>query len=61
MGRRNPRISEGMREASCRSRKPHGGHTLGEIVAHEVPGAGLLTFTCATDPEGNILELQSWR
>ena len=39
----------------------HGGHPLGEIVSHEIPGAGLLTFTYATDPEGNILELQSWR
>ncbi len=38
----------------------HGGHALGAIISHEVPGAGLLTFTCATDPEGNILELQSW-
>ncbi len=31
------------------------------IVSHEVPGAGLLTFTYATDPEGNILELQRWK
>lgn len=39
----------------------HGGRALGEIVSHEVPGAGLLTFTYATDPEDNIIELQSWR
>lgn len=38
----------------------HGGHALGEVVSHEVPGAGLVTFTYAPDPEGNILELQSW-
>jgi hypothetical protein len=31
------------------------------IVSHAVPGAGLLTFAYATDPESNILELQSWR
>ncbi len=31
------------------------------IVSHEVPGAGLPTFACATDPEGNILELQRWK
>ena len=31
------------------------------IVSHEVPGAGLLTFTCAADLEGSILELQSRR
>lgn len=39
----------------------HGGHALGEVVSHKVPGAGLLTFTYATDSEGNILELQSWQ
>jgi predicted enzyme related to lactoylglutathione lyase len=39
----------------------HGGRTLGEVVSHQGPGAGLLTFTYAIDPEGNILELQSWR
>jgi len=39
----------------------HSGHALGEIVSHEVPGAGPLTFTYATDPEGNVIELQSWR
>ncbi len=30
------------------------------IVSHEVPGAGLPTFTGATGPASNILELQSW-
>ena len=38
----------------------HGGGTLGEIVIQEVPGAGILTFIYAADPEGNIIELQSW-
>ncbi len=38
----------------------HGGKSLGETVAREVPGAGRLTFVYATDPEGNILELQRW-
>ncbi|MBN1294630.1 MAG: VOC family protein [Candidatus Latescibacteria bacterium] len=38
----------------------HGGGAVGEIVSHEVKGAGLLTFVYATDPEGNIIELQSW-
>ena len=38
----------------------HGGGTLGEIVTQEIDGAGILTFVYAADPEGNIVELQSW-
>lgn len=38
-----------------------GGTELGEIVEKEVEGVGLLTFTYATDPEGNIIEIQSWK
>ena len=38
----------------------HGGRLLGEIVTREIPGAGLLTFAYAVDPEGNIIEIQSW-
>ncbi|APR82256.1 Hypothetical protein A7982_07605 [Minicystis rosea] len=37
-----------------------GGRALGEVVRVEVAGAGKLCFTYARDPEGNILELQSW-
>ena len=37
-----------------------GGARLGEVVTLEVPEAGTITFTYARDPEGNILELQSW-
>jgi len=32
---------------------------LGELVTHEIPGVGMLTFIYMTDPEGNILEIQS--
>ena len=39
----------------------HGGSKLGEITSSEVEGVGLLTFVYLTDPEGNIIELQSWR
>ena len=39
----------------------HGGGAVGEVVTHEVKGVGRLVFVYATDPEGNILELQSWR
>ncbi len=37
-----------------------GGGTVGEIVTVPVPGAGSVIFVYATDPEGNIVELQSW-
>jgi catechol 2,3-dioxygenase-like lactoylglutathione lyase family enzyme len=39
----------------------HGGHELGQVITQEIKGAGTITFTYATDPEGNILEIQSWR
>jgi len=38
----------------------YGGGSLGEITSHEVERVGRLTFVYATDPEGNILELQRW-
>ena len=38
----------------------NGGNKLGEITSSEVEGVGLLTFVYLTDPEGNIIELQSW-
>ncbi len=37
----------------------HGG-SPGEIVHHDVPGAGRLEFAYARDPEGNLIELQRW-
>ncbi len=37
-----------------------GGSALGEITERDIQGVGKLTFVYATDPEGNILELQSW-
>lgn len=38
----------------------NGGQVLGEIAKHELAGVGLLTFIYVTDPESNIIELQSW-
>lgn len=38
----------------------HGGSKVGEVVSAEVTGAGSLTFVYVADPEGNIIELQSW-
>ena len=39
----------------------HGGSRIGDITTSEVEGVGLLTFTYLADPEGNIIELQSWK
>lgn len=36
-----------------------GGHDLGKIVQVDVPGRGALHFVYMTDPEGNIIELQT--
>ena len=38
----------------------HGGGKVGDITTSEVKGVGKLTFVYVTDPEGNIIELQSW-
>jgi predicted enzyme related to lactoylglutathione lyase len=37
-----------------------GGGAIGEVVTTEVPNRGLLTEVYATDPEGNIIELQHY-
>lgn len=39
----------------------NGGSQLGDIVGQEIAGVGLLTFTYARDPEGNIIEIQNWQ
>ncbi len=39
----------------------HGGRKIGDIASSEVGGVGLLTFAYMADPEGNIIELLSWR
>jgi predicted enzyme related to lactoylglutathione lyase len=38
-----------------------GGGQMEKLVSKEIPGVGLLTFVYALDPEGNIIELQSWK
>jgi predicted enzyme related to lactoylglutathione lyase len=38
----------------------NGGSTIGDFTHKEVEGVGRLTFQYVTDPEGNIIELQSW-
>ena len=37
-----------------------GGSCVGEVVTVDVPNRGRLTEVYATDPEGNIIELQSY-
>ena len=37
-----------------------GGDALGDVVTLPVTGKGTVTFVYATDPEGNIVELQHW-
>lgn len=37
-----------------------GGH-VGEMVSTPYPGGVTATFVYATDPEGNLIELQSWK
>ena len=37
-----------------------GGPPVGEVVTVAVPGRGFVTWCYVTDPEGNVIELQSW-
>ena len=37
-----------------------GGDAVGEIVTLEVSGDAKVTWCYVTDPEGNVIELQSW-
>lgn len=39
----------------------NGGAAFGEITQKEVVGVGEITFVYAKDPEGNFIELQSWK
>lgn len=39
----------------------NGGSPVGELTVREIPGVGLLTFQYVRDPEGNIIEIQSWK
>jgi predicted enzyme related to lactoylglutathione lyase len=37
-----------------------GGSLVGELVERTIPEVGRLSFVYAADPEGNLIELQSW-
>lgn len=41
--------------------KKNGGKEFGEITKRKVDDVGELTFVYARDPEGNLIELQSWK
>lgn len=38
----------------------HGATRLGEVTEKTIDGIGVLTFVYLRDPEGNIIEIQSW-
>ncbi len=38
----------------------NGGHALGKVTERRVDGVGGLKFVYFRDPEGNIVEIQSW-
>ncbi len=39
----------------------NGGRKIGDVTSASVEGVGILTFVYLADPEGNIIELQTWR
>ena len=39
----------------------YGGKKIGDLVEHDIKDVGTLTFTYMADPEGNIIELQTWK
>ncbi len=47
-------------DATLENALKHGAKLLGEVVEKKVEGVGLLKFTYFRDPEGNIVEIQSW-
>ncbi len=47
-------------DAARRTVLDAGGREAGKLVSLNVPGAGTVTLIYVTDPEDNIIELQSW-
>ncbi len=39
----------------------YGGSKVGDLTSLEIPGAGTVAIVYLADPEGNIVELQSWK
>jgi len=38
----------------------NGAELLGEVTEKKIENVGILTFVYFRDPEGNIIEIQSW-
>jgi predicted enzyme related to lactoylglutathione lyase len=38
----------------------HGGSVVGKLIDAEIDGVGKITVVYAKDPEGNIIEIQTW-
>jgi predicted enzyme related to lactoylglutathione lyase len=47
-------------EATLASVVANGGAGIGEVTVRDVEGLGTFAFVYVRDPEGNIIELQSW-
>ena len=47
-------------DATFRQAIANGAESLGEITEKRIEGAGLLKIVYFRDPEGNIVEIQSW-
>ena len=39
----------------------NGGETNGEVTKRDISGVGEITFVYGRDPEGNLIELKSWK
>lgn len=48
-------------EAVLKILERNGGNAFGEITKRVVEEVGEITFIYARDPEGNLIELQSWK
>ena len=46
--------------ATAKAILAHGGTALGECIKREISGVGVIVFQYLADPEGNIVEIQSW-
>ncbi len=47
-------------DATMQTAMENGAQKLGEIINREIENVGLLKFVYLRDPEGNIIEIQSW-
>lgn len=47
-------------ETTLKNMIKNGGTANGEVIKRKVEGLGEITFVYARDPEGNLIELQSW-